>query len=67
MDNISTVFLVNELVKRVTEFRFLEKDDPCFSLLCEVDESIVVDFDNAVSRLLTEYMSEVIRRNEEND
>lgn len=67
MDDIATIFLVNELVRRVTEFRELKKDDPCFSFLCEVDESIVVDFDNAVNRLLTEYMAEVIRRNEEND
>ena len=56
MDNISTIILAMKLAKNLRNFRCDGEYDPCFSLICDIDENIVVELDNALDRLLDCYL-----------
>lgn len=65
MDHVGTIILAMELTKKLRAFRCDGEYDPCFSLICDIDENIVVDLDRALDSLLHCYMTSVLEK--END
>ena len=65
MDHVGTIILAMELTKKLRAFRCDGEYDPCFSLICDIDENIVVDLDKALDSLLQCYMTSVLEK--END
>ncbi|MGB0347468.1 MAG: hypothetical protein ACPGGA_08285 [Balneolaceae bacterium] len=59
MDHIATIFLAMELTKKLRAFRCEGQYDPCFSLICDKDESIVVELDKALDNMLDCYLSTI--------
>ena len=62
MDHVGTIILAMELTKKLRAFRCDGEYDPCFSLICDIDENIVVDLDKALDSLLHCYMTSVLER-----
>lgn len=65
MDHVGTIILAMELTKKLRAFRCDGEYDPCFSLICDIDENIVVDLDRALDSLLHCYMTSLLEK--END
>lgn len=65
MDHVGTIILAMELTKKLRAFRCDGEYDPCFSVICDIDENIVVDLDKALDSLLHCYMTSVLEK--END
>lgn len=59
MDQVGTIILAMELTKRLRNFRCEGEYDPCFSLVCDSDENIVVDLDRALDSLLHCYLTQI--------
>lgn len=62
MDHVGTIILAMELTKKLRAFRCDGEYDPCFSLVCDIDENIVVDLDKALDSLLHCYMTSVLEK-----
>lgn len=62
MDHVGTIILAMELAKKLRAFRCDGEYDPCFSVICDIDENIVVDLDKALDSLLHCYMTSVLER-----
>lgn len=62
MDQISTVFLVRALHRRLYNFRVHGEYDTFFSGMCNIDEQSVVDFDSALTNMLDIYDEDAILR-----
>ncbi len=62
MDHVGTIILAMELTKKLRAFRCDGEYDPCFSLICDIDENIVVDLDKALDSLLHCYMTSVLEK-----
>jgi len=59
MDQVGTIILALELAKKLRAFRCDGEYDPCFSLICDIDENIVVDLDRSLDTLLHCYLSKI--------
>lgn len=59
MDHVGTIILAMELTKKLRAFRCDGEYDPCFSLVCDTDENIVVDLDRALDGLLHCYLTQI--------
>jgi len=59
MDQVGTIILALELAKKMRAFRCDGEYDPCFSLICDIDENIVVDLDKSLDTLLHCYLSKI--------
>ena len=62
MDHVGTIILAMELTKKLRAFRCDGEYDPCFSLICDIDENIVVDLDKSLDSLLHCYMTSVLEK-----
>lgn len=62
MDQVGTIILAMELSKKLRAFRCDGEYDPCFSLVCDTDENIVVDLDRALDSLLHSYLTQIQER-----
>ena len=59
MEEIGTIILAMELTKKLRAFRCEGQYDPCFSVICDKDESIVVELDKALDSMLDCYLSTI--------
>lgn len=62
MDHVGTIILAMELTKKLRAFRCDGEYDPCFSVICDIDENIVVDLDRALDSLLHCYMTSLLEK-----
>ena len=64
MGEVSTIIVAMDLAKKLRDFRCKGEFDPCFSLICDQDENIVVELDRALDNLLDCYLKQMEESND---